>query len=390
MISFVDKYAPKSVNDIIGQDVNSLIKHAKSNPRGKACLICGPAGTGKTSSVHALANSEGYEFIEINASDLRDAESIKSVVGNACMSAGLFGKRIILVDDIDSMSGEDRGGITELISCIKSTRVPIFLTALDAWEPKIRTLKNYCDVINFKKVRTSSIRDLLRKVCTSEGITASDSVLYKIASHADGDVRAGLNDLEMLSVSNKELTEYDLEVMGFREKPVSIFDGLQKLFKTDRFMEALDSLQDVDMDMGTKFLWVVENVTNEYSTSSEVAKAFDYLSRADVFNGRIMRREYWRFLVYVNALMTVGVNSSRESPSGFVRYKNPSRILRLWQTKSSRELRKALAVKFQPFVNASARKTINEVLPYMKFFLKDASFGTNYELTDDELDFLKK
>lgn len=385
-----EKYAPQSIKEIIGQEVNALVRHARANPKGKAFLIHGPAGSGKTCSVHALAKCEGYELIEVNASDLRDAEAIKSVVGNASLSARLFGKRIILIDDVDSMSGEDRGGISELINCIRNTRVPIFLTALDVWDPKLRTLKSYCDVAEFKKVKTSLIKDFLKKVCSNEGINAGDSVLYKIASHASGDVRAGLNDLEMLSVNSNEITEYDLDVMGYREKPVSIFDGLQRLFKTDRFLDALNALEEVSMDMETKFLWIVENVTNEYSRHSEIAKAFNSLSRADVFNGRIRRREYWRFLVYVNALMTAGVNSAREAPSGFVRYRNPSRILKLWQSKASRELRKALAIRFHPHVNASYRKTVSEVLPFFKFFIKDKEFITNYELTHDEIDFLKK
>ncbi|HLE06596.1 MAG TPA: AAA family ATPase, partial [Candidatus Nanoarchaeia archaeon] len=106
------KYAPANIKEVLEQPIASLIKHASTNPRGKAMLICGPAGSGKTCCVESLANGEGYELIEVNASSVRDSGAISSVVGNASLTRSLFGKRVILVDDIDSLGGSDRGGIT--------------------------------------------------------------------------------------------------------------------------------------------------------------------------------------------------------------------------------------------------------------------------------------
>ena len=381
------KYAPANIKEVLEQPIASLIKHASTNPRGKAMLICGPAGSGKTCCVESLANGEGYELIEVNASSVRDSGAISSVVGNASLTRSLFGKRVILVDDIDSLGGSDRGGIAELIKCIKETRTPIFLTAIDPWDVKLRALKAYCEVVEFKKLRASTIRDLLKRVCTAENVKATDAVLYQVASHANGDVRAAINNLEMLS-GDGEVTEYELEAMGYREKPVSIFNGLQTLFKTTDFKEAIHSLDDVDLDFSTKMLWITENITSEFNSMSELASAFNYLSRADVFNGRINKWQYWRFLVYVNALMTVGVNSSRESSSGFIKYKNPSKILKLWQSKSSRELRKELALKLKPDVMASTHKLITQVLPYIKLLAKNKDFALNYGITPEELKIL--
>ena len=88
-----EKYSPKSINELKGQLINSLVKHAELNPKGKAILIHGPAGVGKTISIHALARGEGYELVEVNSSTVRDAESIKTIVSNASLTMSLFGKR---------------------------------------------------------------------------------------------------------------------------------------------------------------------------------------------------------------------------------------------------------------------------------------------------------
>jgi len=379
-----EKYAPNNLKELLGQRTLAITNHALRNPKAKALLVHGPAGVGKTCSIHALAKSEGYELVEVNASSLMNAEAVKSIIGNASLTMSLFGKRVILVDDVDSLSSSDRGGITELIKCVKATRTPIFLTAIDLWDKKLRSLRGYCELVEFKKVSASTIRDLLKSICSNEGVVASDSVLYSIAMHANGDVRAAINNLEMLS-GDGEVTEFELEAMGYRQKPVSIFNGLQTLFKTTNFNEAVHSLDDVNLDFSTKLLWITENIPNEFSMNSELANAFNALSRSDVFNGRIKREQYWRFLFYVNTLMTAGVNVSREVNSGFVKYSKPTKILKLWKSKSRRELRKQLALKFKSAVKASLKKTVQEVLPYIKFLARNKDFVSHYELTADEI-----
>lgn len=42
------------------------------------------------------------------------------------------------------------------------------------------------------------------------------------------------------------------------------------------------------------FLWIEENIPYEYK-GEELARAYDALSIADVFRGRIHRQQHWRF-----------------------------------------------------------------------------------------------
>ena len=52
--------------------------------------------------------------------------------------------------------------------------------------------------------------------------------------------------------------------------------------------------------------WIEENIPEEYG-KEDLEKAFDMLSRADVFRGRIMRRQYYRFMVYQIAFLTASI-----------------------------------------------------------------------------------
>lgn len=44
----------------------------------------------------------------------------------------------MIMDEVDGMGGSDRGGIQELISLIKRTKVPIMAICNDRQHPKIR------------------------------------------------------------------------------------------------------------------------------------------------------------------------------------------------------------------------------------------------------------
>ena len=82
-------------------------------------------------------------------------------------------------------------------------------------------------------------------------------------------------------------------------------------------------------------LWVEENIPAEYQRR-ELKRAYDLLSKVDIFRKRIYRQQYWRFLVYENILLSYGVSSSKKDVKpGFTSYKKPTRILTTYGTSCS-------------------------------------------------------
>lgn len=93
---WTEKYRPKSYNEIIGNKahVDKLViwlkkwdpqrAPAKSGAASKdditqykAVLISGPPGIGKTTTAHLVARLEGWDAIELNASDTRSKKAIE-------------------------------------------------------------------------------------------------------------------------------------------------------------------------------------------------------------------------------------------------------------------------------------------------------------------------
>lgn len=60
-------------------------------------------------------------------------------------------KSALIMDEVDGMSGGDRGGVADLIASIKSSRVPIICICNDRYSQKLKSLLNYCLVLSYRK-----------------------------------------------------------------------------------------------------------------------------------------------------------------------------------------------------------------------------------------------
>lgn len=368
------KYEPKRLREVVGQreacrKVLSFLKRFKP---GKALLLCGPPGSGKTSLVHALARELDLELVELDASDRRRGKEIEKVVGSAIMQGSIWGrKRIVLIDEIDALSSKDWGGVRVLTKLIKSSTIPIFLTASDEWDPKLRSLRYYSKVIRLRKLREKEIVGFLKKICRVEKIRASNALLEEIARRSEGDLRAAINDLEAISWGKRKVDLEDLGAIEKREREKEIFTSLKKIFRSENAKEALRALDNLNLDLPTSILWIAENLEKEYRSPKEIAQAYDRLSRADVFIGRIRRWQYHRFLLYAKALATAGVALARKkSYPRFEAYQIPSKIRKLSLSKWSRRTAKTIGRKIAGHCHTSSKNAIKYYIPMLRLIFK--------------------
>src|SRR3989344_1392089 len=94
-LNLVEKYRIKKYSDLIGQEksVDEVKKFLQEFPRKKGIIIYGPAGTGKTSLALAVARENGFEILELNASDLRNRQSLEERLKPATEQSSLFSSK---------------------------------------------------------------------------------------------------------------------------------------------------------------------------------------------------------------------------------------------------------------------------------------------------------
>jgi len=405
---WTEKYKPKKLKEIVGQlesrgKIINFIENFSAQKK-KAILIYGPSGTGKTSLVYALAHDFNYEIIELNASDFRNKYQIKDVIGNAMKQQSFFKKgKIMLIDEVDGITGtKDRGSIQELLRIIEKTSYPIIFVANDPWKAKLRPLRSKTRFIELKPLNEDEIIFLLKRISKKEKLKISADTLKAISVMSKGDARAAITDLQVLSFKNikgkgnkeKESKEINEEIneeikeikkeieitkkeaaslAGFsnREKDESIFNALRLIFKSKSALNAFDNVQNTNSD--DLFLWIDENLPLEYK-GKDLARAYDVLSKADIFRGRIRRWQHWHFLSYIMILLTDGIaTSKKDAKQDFTSYKPPSRILKIWMNNQKQAKRKVLIKKISKTTHTSVKKTFKE-MPFLESFLEIRNF----------------
>ena len=393
------EYQPKSLEEFVNQKqvLDTFLKWIKKWKLGtKPLLFYGPPGTGKTTLLHTYANEHDIEFIEMNASDWRSASQIQEVLGQSMLQIPLFKKtKLFLIDEIDGIAGkEDIGGVGAVIKIIKESKFPVVLTANKPYDQKLRSLRQYCQLVQFKKIHVFSIEKRLRQICEKGKIKIDEEVLMELAKKSDGDLRAAINDLEAISQGKDKITIDDLEFLEHRERESSIFDVVKTIFKTDSVLEAKLSINNIDKYPEEIFWWIENNIATEYEESEEIAKAFDMLSKADLFRGRVSSRQNWKLKGYMIDLMTGGVAvAKKEMYRKFTRYQYPSNIILLGRTKGTRKDMKEFLDKLSKQLHCSSRKLKTHYLPFLKIMVKNKDMKnrmtSSFQLTNDEIKLLK-
>ncbi|KVH97442.1 AAA+ ATPase domain-containing protein, partial [Cynara cardunculus var. scolymus] len=256
-LPWTEKYKPKVPNDIIGnqslvfytilkicqvKQLHDWLTHWNENFLGgvskgkgkkqsdmgtkKAILLSGTPGIGKTTSAKLVSQMLGFQTIEVNASDSRGkadakiekgigsstANSVKELVSNQSLSVGMdrskHPKAVLIMDEVDGMSAGDRGGVADLISSIKISKIPIICICNDRYSQKLKSLVNYCLLLSFRKPTKQQMAKRLLQIANGEGLQVNEVALEELAERVNGDMRMALNQLQYMSLS-MSVIKYD-------------------------------------------------------------------------------------------------------------------------------------------------------------------------------------
>ena len=167
----------------------------------------------------------------------------------------------------------------------------------------------------------------------------------------------------------------------------NIFNILRRIFKErSDFTNIFDSTK---LSLDEILLWIEENIPKEYKNEA-LAKAYQALGNADIFRGRIYKKQHWRFLVYQNIFQSAGISYAKSAPlQGFTKYDSPKRILKIWMHNQKMEKKKTISKKFAHAVHCSTKRAMRD-FPLIKLILKKNAIKRQLDLGEDELEFLER
>ncbi|KAG9445235.1 hypothetical protein H6P81_016575 [Aristolochia fimbriata] len=346
-LTWTEKYRPKVPNDIVGNQSNVKQLHdwlacwdehflhmghkgkgKKQNDSGakKAVLISGPPGIGKTTSAKLVSQMLGYQITEVNASDSRGkadskiakgvggntSNSVKELVNNEALSVNMDrskrSKAVLIMDEVDGMSAGDRGGVADLIASIKISKIPIICICNDRYSQKLKSLVNYCLLLNFRKPTKQQMAKRLMQIASAEGLKVNEIALEELADRVNGDIRMALNQLQYMSLSLSVINYDDVRqrlLSSAKDEDISPFTAVDKLFGYNGGKLRMDERIDLSMsDPDLVPLIIQENYINYRPSSISkddgvkrmnlIARAAESIGDGDIVNVQIRRYRQWQ------------------------------------------------------------------------------------------------
>lgn len=425
MMDWTEKYRPKTVKQIVGNhsQIRKFLSWAnawkRGNPQKKAVVLSGKPGIGKTSAAYALAHDFDWLPIELNASDARNATTINAVATAGAthqtfsddgqfISTKTGGLKLIIIDEADNLferskdstvGGKDFGdkdGKRTIVKTVQVTQQPVILIVNDDYQlfkGSGSSLRKTCLHLKMYPAKSDEIVQLLKQICLKEQIRVDAQVLFSIADASQGDIRSAVRDLQSVCTNKKVVTLDDADVLGHRDRSELIFDVLRDIFRTKDSMVIRQHVRMVQEDPRMMLLWVAENLLGSYSSVDDIASAYHWLSKSDMFLGRTFRRSNYGLWSYASDLSTIGVSLSKQQRVHFQRYKFPSWLKKTSKEKSVLSAQKSLIEKVARYHHCSMKKTRSFILPNLKkiAFSNDdflCSFVDRLELSDEEAVFL--
>ncbi|KAG0530298.1 hypothetical protein BDA96_05G174100 [Sorghum bicolor] len=284
-MQWTEKYRPKVPNDIVG---NQSMVNA-SDSRGKADSKIEKGVGGSTSN------------------------SIKELISNATLNYGdnrsKHPKAVLIMDEVDGMSAGDRGGVADLIASIKISKIPIICICNDRYSQKLKSLVNYCLMLNFRKPTKQQMGKRLMEIAKKEGIQAQENAMEELAERVHGDIRMALNHLQYMSLSQSVVKYDDIRERlnsSSKDEDISPFTAVDKLFGFNGGRLRMDERIDFGMsDPDLVPLIIQENYINYRPNTigkdesgvkrmNALARAAESIADGDLVNVQIRRYRQWQ------------------------------------------------------------------------------------------------
>lgn len=204
-----DKYRPNRITDMAGnrddlQQIEGLILSG-SIPH---LLFYGPPGTGKSTAAEIVADRicGRDNLVEVNASDDRGIDMVRSIVKRVTKHVPLFGgMTVIFFDEADGLT---RDAQEMLRRPMEQSRNTLFIFACNDANRITAPIKSRCKKFEFRLARGDVI-DRLQTIADAERLTMPAGTMDEIADRVRGldgiletyDLRDAINELQAFAAT---------------------------------------------------------------------------------------------------------------------------------------------------------------------------------------------
>ena len=228
-MNWTEKYRPKTIEQIVGQD--RFVDDARgwmTHGDMPNILLYGSAGTGKTTAGLVLAKhflGKHYEShcIEINASQDRKLETIRTTVADFASWKGNSEVpfKIILFDELDGMHRDSQRALKRTME--RASNVRFIITCNDPHDIDY-PIRSRCANYAFSRVNVNDMVTMLKGICAKESYTVDTETFTIFAESLNGDMRRAINELQASAFSSRDLIDISKEFISKYEEVFNLIN----------------------------------------------------------------------------------------------------------------------------------------------------------------------
>jgi replication factor C small subunit len=275
---WVEKYRPKTLDDVVGQD--DIIRALKGFVEKRSMphlLFAGPAGTGKTTTALALANdlykSEelvAANYLELNASDERGIDTIRTKIKDFAKTAP-FGEvpfKIIHLDEADNLTADAQQALRRIMEMYSATTRFIF--ACNYSSKIIEPIQSRCAVFRFGPIPEEAVKDRLIMIAEREGLKCTEDGISAIIYVAEGDLRRAINLLQTASAMASAVDSKVVYRVAGLAHPEEVRAMINSALK-GKFLSAREALRNLMINYGMSAQDVIRQLNREIMASKSLS-----------------------------------------------------------------------------------------------------------------------
>jgi DNA polymerase III subunit gamma/tau len=249
--SLYRKYRPQGPAEVLGQDhvILALSGAVREGRLAHAFLLCGPRGTGKTSTARILAKmvncergptpepcgvceqcvaireGQHLDVVEIDAASHGGVDDARDLREKAPTAPVQGREKVYIIDEAQRLSRE---AFDALLKVFEEPPSGVrFVLATTEPHKMPATIVGRCQRFDFRRVPFEAVAAHLERVAKDEGLTLSSRAAHAIARQTEGSVRDALSLLDQASVLGAGTIDEDvvLSLIGSGRTDVQVALG---------------------------------------------------------------------------------------------------------------------------------------------------------------------